>query len=239
MKKVLSLLTLLAIGQFGGEALAADRVVVVPLASARSTSCDAPDEVLSQGQCWKDRNLGAVRVAQSTNDSLAYGDLYQWGRLGDGHQNRTIVGGGPDGIIGTISGTDVPGHSDFIWTSALPYDWRSPANRNLWQGIGGVNNPCPQGFRIPTEAEFERERVSWTSNDSAGAFSSPLKLPTAGFRNYSSWIYNTNDYGYYWTSNVDGTMSRYLFITHSGSLSTTEMKSDYRGLGCSIRCIKE
>lgn len=179
MKKVLSLLTLLVVGQFGGEALAADRVVVVPLASARSTSCDGPDEVLSQGQCWKDRNLGAVRVAQSMDDSLAFGDLYQWGRLGDGHQNRTIPAGGP-GISDVISGTDVPGHSDFIYTSGVPYDWRNPANGNLWQGIGGVNNPCPQGFRIPTEAEFERERASWTSNDTAGAFNSPLKLPTAG-----------------------------------------------------------
>lgn len=162
MKKIICFYILVTIGQGFGEALSADKVVVVPLMSAKSATCDGLDEVLSLGQCWKDRNLGATRVAQSMGDTLAYGDLYQWGRLGDGHQNRTIIGGGPEGITDAISGTDVPGHSNFIWTSSAPYDWRSPENKNLWQGIGGVNNPCPQGFRIPTEDEFERERDSWT-----------------------------------------------------------------------------
>ncbi|MFZ1451482.1 MAG: hypothetical protein WAT20_02205, partial [Ferruginibacter sp.] len=41
------------------------------------------------GKIWMDRNLGASRVATSSTDDLAYGDLYQWGRLTDGHQNRT------------------------------------------------------------------------------------------------------------------------------------------------------
>lgn len=42
--------------------------------------------VTSAGQVWMDRNLGASRVAISSADSLAYGDLYQWGRGTDGHE---------------------------------------------------------------------------------------------------------------------------------------------------------
>ncbi|MBE8190499.1 MAG: hypothetical protein HAW58_06600 [Candidatus Thioglobus sp.] len=38
---------------------------------------------------WMDRNLGASRVANSRNDSDAYGGYYQWGRLTDGHQLKT------------------------------------------------------------------------------------------------------------------------------------------------------
>ena len=41
------------------------------------------------GQVWMDRNLGASRVATSSTDSAAYGDLYQWGRGTDGHEKRT------------------------------------------------------------------------------------------------------------------------------------------------------
>jgi hypothetical protein len=38
---------------------------------------------------WLDRNLGATQVATSFDDSAAYGDLYQWGRAKDGHEDRT------------------------------------------------------------------------------------------------------------------------------------------------------
>ncbi len=40
---------------------------------------------------WMDRNLGASRVASAYNDSEAYGDLFQLGRLDDGHQDRGSV----------------------------------------------------------------------------------------------------------------------------------------------------
>jgi hypothetical protein len=41
------------------------------------------------GRVWLDRNLGATQVATSFDDSAAYGDLYQWGRAKDGHEDRT------------------------------------------------------------------------------------------------------------------------------------------------------
>ncbi|MFT7002526.1 MAG: hypothetical protein ACJAVW_003569 [Spirosomataceae bacterium] len=43
------------------------------------------------GKIWMDRNLGATRVATSSTDAYAYGDLYQWGRATDGHTLRTSV----------------------------------------------------------------------------------------------------------------------------------------------------
>ena len=54
-------------------------------------------------RCWLDRNLGASRVANSYDDSQAYGYLFQWGRANDGHQIRTR-----STIIGPVS-TDTPG----------------------------------------------------------------------------------------------------------------------------------
>ncbi len=35
---------------------------------------------------WMDRNLVASQVATASDDTLAFGDVYQWGRAADGHQ---------------------------------------------------------------------------------------------------------------------------------------------------------
>ena len=184
----------------------------------------------STGVIWMDRNLGATQVATSSTDADSYGDLYQWGRAADGHQSRT------SGTTATLSTTDTPGHGDFIINGSSPYDWRSPQNDNLWQGLSGTNNPCPSGYRLPTEAEWEAERTSWGSNNAAGAFASPLKLPVAGYRSSSSGsLINVGSYGYYWSSTVVGTRSRYLYF---GS-SDANMYSNHRAYGNSVRCLKD
>lgn len=78
---------------------------------------------------WLDRNLGATQVATSSTDADAYGWLYQWGRLTDGHQIRTST------TTATLSSTDVPLTDNFIATPVAPFDWRAPQNDNLWQII--------------------------------------------------------------------------------------------------------
>jgi uncharacterized protein (TIGR02145 family) len=182
------------------------------------------------GKIWMDRNLGASRAATSSTDEQAYGDLYQWGRGTDGHEKRT------SGTTTTLSTSDTPGHGDFILAPNSPYDWRSPQNDNLWQGVDGTNNPCPSGYRLPTDTEWEAERASWSSNNTAGAFASPLKLPVAGNRDYSNGsLYDVGSGGHYWSSTVDGTYSRYLNFNSSAA----SMGSYFRAFGFSVRCIKE
>jgi uncharacterized protein (TIGR02145 family) len=182
------------------------------------------------GKIWMDRNLGASRVAQSSTDAQAYGDLYQWGRGTDGHQIRT------SGTTSTLSNSNTHGHGNFILTYYAPYDWCSPQNSNLWQGASGVNNPCPTGFRLPTEAEWVAERATWSSNNAVGAFASLLKLPVAGYRDLSfGSLYNVGSRGSYWSSTVDGAYSRNLYFYSSYAL----MNGDYRADGRSVRCIKD
>ena len=179
-----------------------------------------------------DRNLGASQVATSSDDSLAFGDLYQWGRFADGHQCRESA------TTTTLATTASPNggvawYGRFIVNDNSPYSWLSSLDGDLWQGVDGNNNPCPEGFRLPTELEWQAEIDSWNFKTLAGAFDSPLKLTAAGSRSHStgSPIYST--WGLYWTNN--GSSAITLLIQGSNA----RMSSTERATAHSVRCIQD
>jgi hypothetical protein len=128
-----------------------------------------------------------------------------------------------------------------LYGSNATGDWLSPQNNNLWQGVSGTNNPCPAGFRIPTEAEWIAEINSWSSSNAAGAFASPLKFPVAGSR-YGSGTFSTNvgTGGNYWSSTIKslygGLYPHYIWFDGSGRSYTEGL---FRAWGVSVRCIKD
>lgn len=182
------------------------------------------------GKVWLDRNLGASQVATSPTDAASYRDLYQWGRNADSHQERT------SGTTSTQSNGYFTSGGLFITTSTMPNNWLSTNETHMWSGSAAENNPCPSGFRVPTAAEWEQERLTWSSNDAAGAFASPLKLPLAGGRDYGAGtIEFVGSLGFYWSSTVNGTDSYYLQLESS----TASMPDGERALGFCVRCIKD
>jgi hypothetical protein len=178
------------------------------------------------GKTWMDRNLGALRSANNSTDSISFGDLYQWGRKNDGHQCRNST------TTNIISSSISPIHGSFILTGNLNDNWNSSSNYNLWQGVNGVNNPCPQNYRLPTKAELQNETSTWNSLDHIGAFNSVLKLPLTGNRsNFGGIIGFSGQIARYWTSTLNNSLrfeSGFLFFDSNSDPSR----------GFAIRCIK-
>lgn len=185
------------------------------------------------GMCWLDRNLGAVNVPDSANDATGFGDLFQWGRGADGHQIPT------SSVIHTISNAVVPGHGLFISNNNPPIDWLSPQNNMLWQGVDGINNPCPFRWRIPTQSELNAEVLSWQVADAAGAFSSPLHLPKTNFRSAGGVVNTTGQMGFIWSSSTNGTNARAIFYGLNMPYGMNAGIGDYaRAGGMPVRCIR-
>ncbi len=179
------------------------------------------------GRLWLDRNLGASRVATASDDEDAYGDLYQWGRFADGHQQR-----GSDTTETQATSNDT-GHGKFITVNG---DWRDPQNNNLWQAGTRINLPAPIGWRLPTENEWNNERLSWSASSRVGAFNSPLKLPAAGERNRTAGVIESvGSFGRYWSATVAGTHTRVLIL---GS-AFAYFDQTTRTYGYSVRLIKD
>jgi len=186
--------------------------------------------VESSGKCWMDRNLGATAVATSSTHAASYGDLFQWGRRDDGHQNRN------SSTSWVQSSIDQPLHDNFITNFT---DWRNPSNNNLWQGVDGINNPCPSGWRVPTSTEWNAELATWGLSyliNATNAINSPLKLPLAGSRaGNNANLENVNFAAYYWAGNPNGGMSIIIFINNSSA----QQNFVNRSFGYSVRCIKD
>jgi hypothetical protein len=196
------------------------------------------------GRKWLDRNLGATNAPTAYNDFANYGDLFQWGRRADGHQlvNRTgattadVTG---SGTTTTLSDSDTPPHASFIVNGSSPADWRIPQNANLWQGVNGINNPCPPGWRIPTKAEWEAELIIGGTPLTIAQAYERLKLTLGGFRTGITGAFqNPESSGRYWSSTMGGT-STINPVRFSITPTLTSQTADFRAHGMMCRCTKD
>lgn len=193
----------------------------------------------STGKIWMDRDLGATQAATSLTDVNAYGDFYQWGRFADGHQCRNS-----DTSL-VLATTPMPNRGNpwdgkFIVLKGSnysePYDWLTPQNDDLLNGFFcDLFNPCPSGFRIPTSFEWIDERLTWSTIDPDGAFSSALKIPAGGLRSATDGtVQRVGERGWYWSSTISATRGQ----SHVIGSTLPYLEQTIRSSGRSVRCIK-
>jgi len=176
------------------------------------------------GRVWLDRNLGANNVAGSSNDSNAYGFLYQFGRKDDGHQLRN------SSTVSTKLNSVYSPSDLFVINSS---DWANNFNYKVWledwEGLQ-LNSVAPKGFRLPTQTEFYNEIAGFSSSDTSGAFASFLKLPINKSRSYINGSISTAAEAYLWCSDRVAVQITSSNITYPGVVL---------GTGCGVRLIKD
>lgn len=185
------------------------------------------------GRIWMDRNLDFGYYYDSRLNTSFTGDLYQWGRPTDGHQISNSI------TTKIKSKNNSPGNSSFI----IGDDWLTISNNNLWQGIKGINNPCPSGFRLPTIDEW-KEEISQDAFISSYSFfdfgvaliADSFLLPLSGYRNSEDGIVkNKGQEVYYWSSTTKGEFSSALRLSFLNDVSLVNIN---RATGGCVRCIK-
>ena len=192
-------------------------------------------------------------------DDFKYGKLYQWGRkYGQGYDGDATTSTIEEGGISAITGQHKSkSNVFFIGTSEYSYDWLYPQDSKLWNSgtdsnpVKTENDPCPEGWRVPTSAELvelNNNYSSWTTDDngrSGRGFSGPnsytasvpqVFFPAAGYRDYYGGdASGRGGYGRYWSSRPyrDRAYGLHLNSSHVG------MGDNNRAYGYSVRCVQE
>lgn len=179
---------------------------------------------------WLDRNLGAQQAAAYPNDSLARGDLFQWGRPADGHQLRT------SDTTRMLATSAIPGHNDFI---AAPFgqNWMAAPDSTLWSLPTKTNNICPAGWHVATADELGMELHSWSHDNIADSFNSTLRWVPSGSRDNDGTERYSTYWAFIWSSTpVDFGQAASLAIVGTGQ---SEMSMSTPIVGRAVRCVKD
>lgn len=126
-------------------------------------------------------------------------------------------------------------------------DWASPNNYTSknWNDISESDgktffDPCPEGWRLPTKAEysnFSTTTFTWDATNSGRTYNGNW-FPAAGYRNsFDGSMGGVGSYGHYWSASPYSENSGYYLVFFSGGVSLAN--GGGRASGFSVRCVQE
>jgi uncharacterized protein (TIGR02145 family) len=192
--------------------------------SIQDCVCDCPAKISStQWLTFQCHNLGGEDIyAGTTVGREHHGDWYQFGA-----KNPSMLNTAAHDTNNTWDNTAYESGSA---------DWSAG------------NNPCPSGYRLPTNDEWaavintsyntQSTQGTWSSGsfDAVRKFGEYLILPAAGTRYGSNGaLSNRGYYGYYWSSSSDSSNGYNLFFHSSGANAGNYSRDN----GFSVRCVSE
>ena len=203
---------------------------------------------------FMDRNLGA-ESATATDGAKTRGLYYQFGRKDPFAGSTEIYDiNGTSKSTGATIATGKVTFAKAVQTPATFYtygsgnnDWASPNNYTSknWNDISESDgktffDPCPEGWRLPTKAEysnFSTTTFTWDATNSGRTYNGNW-FPAAGYRlsDVGSMSF-VGSYGFYWSASPYSELYGYYFYFYSGSVNPAYYT--YRAYGFSVRCVQE
>jgi len=192
------------------------------------------------GVTWAPVNAGY-------DENNKYGLYYQWHRkygqpYGTTNQNYIMV---------DLNTGNNPDNCNAFYISIIdPYDW-CDVFQNQWD-MSVEYNPCPEGWRVPTQDEFKALSQlnsigvaaggggvdglpgRWMACDDLSNTSESVFFPASGYIRYSGESRNIGAHGYYWTVDTVSVMGGIF----RASQYTTSLNGMVKGTGNSVRCVK-
>lgn len=149
-----------------------------------------------------------------------------------------------------VADQDNPDGSSMVKDAWYQQLWNKNEGKDNTEVVKTTNDPCPQGWRVPTMDEWKAigadNSTKYTWDASNLNLSIPgkesgknLVLPIAGNRNSSSGASGyQGSVGLYWSSSVPSgkTFASYVFFNSTGTLGTS---TSSRADGFSVRCVQK
>ena len=197
----------------------------------------------NDGRTWLDRDLGANRVCLSSADINCYGELYQWGRGRDGHQERASTRTqdvNPQVFPYSSTSHELSTTGEFDWLTSDGTENTSGSiveRKASWLSLTD-NSVCPKGFYVPTKSELDTLATAEGITNLATAFASSMKFAVTGSRSTgSATIEQAGSEGYIWS--VDSNITENTSYAFTYTNVRTLWSRAYRATGYAVRCVKQ